>query len=579
MRDADSWAVNLSQDQGDRLPRWEFTPFVEKFGEKGLPREVVTKGGPEGTLSGWTVYAAMHYRLILPAGIVRKFSAGVAIARVGNDATLNLKRALGVHSPSERAARTWRSFFQSVPYFRCTDPYVERCYWYRWYGLRLNMVLPADYGHKYPCVFEGINAGWFRHAISYSAQVHARELRWSRDRSLAPGSVLNFLEAQRPNGEIPAALGAEFEPPGAKGMYHANWGRVVRELYAINPDRNFLRAVYGPLVKYAQYFMKKRDREKSWLFDVVNQGETGQEYMSRYLFADEQADRWGPLQLKGIDATVYAYELFRALAWAAGVLGQKREVRRWTAAADATRSAVRKRMYDAGIKMFVDVQPGSMEKSPAKAAVGFYPFTTDIATAEHLDAIRDNLLNERVFWTEFPVVSTSMDDPTFSATGEWKGVRMNCPWSGRSWLMTSSHVAEALAEAATKLDEGLRVKASELLRNLIHMTFIDRDPARPTSYEYYNPLTGQPCWFRGTDDYMHSYIADLILRYVAGLRPDADGNLTVDPLPFGLKRLAVDNLRIRGHEVALDMIGGRGRLTIDGKLSRFNIGKPVTVKL
>jgi hypothetical protein len=229
--------------------------------------------------------------------------------------------------------------------------------------------------------------------------------------------------------------------------------------------------------------------------------------------------------------------------------------------------------------MFTDADAKTFKRSPVKSAVGFYPFGTDLARPQHLDAIHRNLLNPKAFWTEFPVPSLSRDDPAFSATGEWKRARMNCPWNGRSWLMSSAHVVEALAETALRLDESLRLPASEMMRNFIRMTFIDRDVTRPTSYEYYNPLTGQAPFFRAVDDYMHSYVADLILRYVAGLHPGLDGSLTLDALPFGLKKISVDNVKIRGKTLSLDMIAGRGRLMVGSRICRFTIGKATVVNL
>jgi hypothetical protein len=584
IRDADTTAVNLSQPGPEGAgtsmpPRWELTPFHEKFTEKGLPRQVVTEGGPAGTLSNLIVFVAMHYRLLLPAGTVRKFSAGASVAKAGTEAARNLKRSLSVHSPADRATRTWKQFFQKVPYLRTSDPYIERAYWYRWYGLRLNMVLPADYGPTHPCVFEGPTTGWFRHPISYSAFAHMRELRWLHDKTPAQGSLLNFIEAQHRGGDFPAALGAEFGSQGSKGMYHADWGRSVRDLFANHGDKTYLERVYEPLVKYVRSFTRNRDKDKTDLFDVVSQYETGQEFSPRYLAVEKDADRSKPFRLKGVDATVYVHELLRTLAWMAEVLGKKRDVSKWTKLANAVRVAVREKMWDAKAAMFVDVDPASGSRSTVKAAVGFYPFLTDIAGEEHLDAIRKNLLNPKAFWTDYPVPSVSMDDACFSASGEWKDVRMRCPWNGRAWLMTSSHVAEALAEASISLDESLRIRAAEMIHNLVRMTFIDRDPARPSSFEYYNARTGHAPFFRGVDDYMHSWIVDLILKYVAGLRPGTDGTLTVDPLPFGLKKLSVSNVKVRGKEIALDMIGGRGRLMVGRTSTRFQIGRAVKADL
>ncbi|MER3459339.1 MAG: hypothetical protein C4309_12530, partial [Chloroflexota bacterium] len=107
------------------------------------------------------------------------------------------------------------------------------------------------------------------------------------------------------------------------------------------------------------------------------------------------------------------------------------------------------------------------------------------------------------------------------------------------------------------------------IRRCILETFLDGDPARPTSYEYYNPLTGQPPFFRGTDDYMHSWIADLILQFVAGLQPSVDGSqLVVDPLPFGLEHFTVEAARIAGQRVDVTWRAGQGlRLFVEGRLA------------
>src|SRR5205814_292770 len=81
----------------------------------------------------------------------------------------------------------WLKYFADVPYFECSDPYLQTQYWYRWYGLRL-LTVDLGEGQKgrrgegektadaskienrkskinFPCIFEGI--GGFRSHISY----------------------------------------------------------------------------------------------------------------------------------------------------------------------------------------------------------------------------------------------------------------------------------------------------------------------------------------------------------------------------------------------------------------------------
>ena len=55
-----------------------------------------------------------------------------------------------------------------------------------------------------------------------------------------------------------------------------------------------------------------------------------------------------------------------------------------------------------------------------------------------------------------------MDDPYFDAEADWKGKRTNCPWNGRVWPMTNSHVADALAHAARTLACELRPAAAAI---------------------------------------------------------------------------------------------------------------------
>lgn len=541
-------------------PHWNLTPFYEGFrGELDNEKKIRVGVNPDGLL-----YLALCYPLVLEPGQRVLFRAGGALSPHREEALENLSKVMRAQDPLRESREQWQEFFHSVPYFSCSDPYFERYYWYRWYGLRLNRIEAKSERLPYPCVFEGTNVGWFRHHISYSAQCHMLECRWHHDPDLAQGSLLNFIANQREDGSFPGGILTGYtEQP--TGFYHANWGKGVKALYSLHPEEGFLQQVYEPLKQYAQYFSQVRDKEGSHLYDVINQGETGQEYMSRYLFARENADDWGPIQLKGVDATVYLYELHRTLAWIAEKIGKTEEANHWNQEAEAIKKAILEKMWDPEKGFFVDVLPDG-RRSPYKAAVGFYPFLTDIPGQEHLRALYDHLLNPEEFWTPWPVPSTSADDPFYSARGEWKGKRHSCPWNGRVWLMTNSHVTEALCRAAQKLDPSLKPKAVELLRKFIQMMFLDRDPLRPTSYEYYNPVTGQAPFFRGVDDYMHSWVVDLILQFVVGLQPN-EGRLVVDPLDFGLEHFAVDRARIQGHLCKVEWREGKGlRVWVDGQL-------------
>ena len=83
------------------------------------------------------------------------------------------------------------------------------------------------------------------------------------------------------------------------------------------------------------------------------------------------------------------------------------------------------------------------------------------------------------------------------------------------------------------------------------MLFLDGRLDRPTSYEYYSPLTGKAPLFRMVDDYMHSWIVELILKHVAGVQTLDEDRLVIDPFDFGLARFTLEHLRVRGHAVKI----------------------------
>ncbi|MBI4494979.1 MAG: hypothetical protein HY690_19570, partial [Chloroflexi bacterium] len=463
-------------EHGAPTPTWAFSPLSERL--------------DEGSLGGSAPFAHLGVvgQVELAAGQSQSVVCAAALALDPAAAAGALERCLAAPAPLDTTRRSWEQFFASAPSFTCSDPYLEQAYWYRWYGLRLLTIDRPALNYRHSVVCEGID--YFRAPISYSAQCHLREVRWLDSPRLGQGLLRTFTQHQRPDGSLPGLVPPQGEYPEV--FYHADWGGAALALHQVHPDPAFLAEIYPALAGYAAYLEQVRDPDGSGLCEVWNHYETGQEYMSRYLFADPQADRehWGNVfRLKGVDASVYAYQTYRALAALAAELGRPEAAERWQRAAQKAGQAIRAALWDPAQEFFVDALPGSLARSPAKAAVGFYPFMADLAGPEHLGALRRHLLDPGAFWTPFPVPSTSADDPLFSAEGLWRDVRRNCPWNGRVWPMANSHVAEALVRAAEHLDEALLPAAAEFLHRFVRLLFFDQDPARPNCFEHYHPFT------------------------------------------------------------------------------------------
>jgi mannosylglycerate hydrolase MGH1-like protein len=560
---AQSFAGYRSQGNVAALPpRFAVTPFWDRYQPSGRLHRELHLGGID---SRGVVFLGVQRRFRIAGRGSVSFEAALTLALEGGSPT------------SRRSTGDWGRFFAGVPQFHCSDPYLAHQWWYRWYGLRLHGIAAgAAPSYRYPTVCEGIH--YFHTPISYSAQCHLRELRWLPDPAWGRGVLRTFLDHQRPDGSFPGRIPADHvEGPD---FYHADWGGAVLALDAVHSDASFRRDAYAGLARYADWLRRTRDRDESGMVDVVDQQETGQEYTSRYVAVDPVADRdeWANrIRLKGIDATVYGYRLFRALAHLAAEV-EPAAADAWHAAADRTRQAVRGVMWDPELEMFSDVDPRRGHRTRVKAAVCFYPYGTDLVDQRHLAGLGRHLFDRREFWTAFPVPSASVDDPNFNPDAEWKGKRHLCPWNGRVWPMTNSHVVDALAQVVRAHRPEWAPRLGDLLRRFARMMSDDGRPDRPNAFEHYHPRTGRPSRYRGIDDYQHSWLIDLIVSHVLGVLPHGATGLTVHPLALGIAAARVAGLPVAGHRVDIAIAGPGYRVRVDGlRAGSGRVGEPLTV--
>ena len=576
-----SHTVNLAQRHDDP-PLWETSLLPQKLRAGRLPGDFKLWVGPP-PMEG-LVHILQQYKLQAGQPLIVLAEVSVADA---SEVRQKFHGNLDVIAESEQA---WRAYFASVPQFFSSDPFLTNAYWYRWYGLRLNTVdipdlpiapsidfqpmrtetlqvsetqapgvqgqdgpgrhrLEADATFS-PFITEGV--GFFRNFVTYSAQAHLREVAWMHSPRLALGILENLGKCQRADGSFP---GHNYSCRPARDFYHADFAtgtRLVESLHQVVPE-----SVVESLSRYSLYLSHHRhlgDVDEPgavecrgepwwWMPSVFDKNETGQEYMSRYQAASAAADQWGEFRIGGTDATTYALLISEYLAEKypgeslPGYMSWW-----WGDEHQALESALCCAAWDEEAAAFRDLHPGG-EQSPAMPAAAFYPFMQSFCHATWLKrgsgdefpwakSIYRWLLNSNEFWLPKGFPATARSDSTFSRDAEWKDKRLNCPWNGRSWPMINSHLVDAIANVARISNGGdLRVKAGEALIKAITLMFHDGDPSRPNSYEHYDPITGTPSLYRGYDDYMHSWIIDLILRHAVGVIPGAD---QIDPLPLGV---------------------------------------------
>jgi len=535
----------VPSESGAALPNWRHCALWES--------RTVTAHPPDRGGSFW--HAGLRLGLSVSAAAPTIANVAMALDVEPSSAVAEAGRCVRADAHAiEESLDAWEEYFSRVPRFDCSSEHIRSYYWYRWSGLRLCTQAPGAGRLSRPVVCEG--TGYFRRAITYSAPAHIRETRWMHLPEVAVSELLTFFDAQESEGRFPGIL--DVEGPRPESFYHADWGGAVLDLLAVHPDHALAVRAYQALARYADWLTCDRDPDGTGLYTVENHYETGQEYSSRYLAVDDAADQehWGRrFHLKGVDATVYAYQLHRALEWLARTRGREGDAERWHSIALRIREAVCEKMWDDVVGMFYDVDPAKGLRTRVDALTCFYPFMTDMPGPEHGRAI-EHLFNPAKFWTRYPFPSLALDDPCFNAEALWKGRRMNCPWNGRTWPMTNSHVVDAIVRQAWCTPD-LLPRAAEAFMRTLNVLFHAGDAKRPTAFEHYNPLTGRPSVYRGVDDYQHSWVIDLIMKHVAGLHPTADGDLMIAPLPLKLDFVRVQNVQIRGRVIDIELAEGR----------------------
>jgi hypothetical protein len=140
-------------------PLWDVSVFPEKVVDGRLSGETLLDVGPDDPNA--LLHLGLQWRLRVPSGetVTVRCMARLSVGMEPDRVTLPTPA-----DPVRQAENEWRRYFAGVPEFDCSDPYLRRYYWYRWYGLRLCTVDVDLPPLGAPCVFEGID--YFRRRIS-----------------------------------------------------------------------------------------------------------------------------------------------------------------------------------------------------------------------------------------------------------------------------------------------------------------------------------------------------------------------------------------------------------------------------
>ena len=544
---ASSWSA-LVAERGAPHPHWRLTPFPVLWHADGLAErlpdaarrpmttDALQREGDALPDEQLALYAAVHRALVVDGDSA---AATFAMRVIPTDPALRT-RALGGRQPDDeeagpvsrsltpaspvlaatlvRASRQrWADWLSRTPRLRADDPYIEGWMRHRWAGVRLMTTGGGAGEYDRSLVSEGPDDFHLPSAVS-SAHL-ARDLRWLRDAPLARAAVRAWLDRVRDDGAMPARLALQHVPDEVAAS--TAMGDALVAVLAVVPDDAWAARLLPSLVRHAE-----------WL-------------EARALAALDRADV--PAK-PGAVVTLTA----DALAAIDAVARLHEPADDWARRRDRLARLAAERLWDAG--------RGLMHDGDRCAAAGLflYPWLPDVDP--DLRALERALTDPSLFGTPYPL-------PTIA--GAEAGARVEPAIACRA--------ADAIARTVVARDVGrLRPLAGRLVRRVVHTFFADGDLHRPGAFEHYDAYRGHASVYRGRDDVQRAASADLILQWLAGIRPHAAG-ITIDPVPSGIERLLVDNLRVRGRELSVEITGERIAATLDGTRYDSQLGEAMEI--
>ena len=260
----------------------------------GYPQAVVPRlfGALSATQPVPVSEGKMQVDVSVPAG--KTVSCVLALA-IGADAG-KVAQAAGLSAdPRGESTHYWnRMLTTEIPTFTCSDPYLEKLYYFRWWSLLTKMNV-GGYGHwSQPLAREGTVG--FNALISYSGSPSTIDLRWMRSPEWAYGNIQSFYDnlhdGKLANHIYPDTLDGDNanHAPGRNGLptdfpYHNFLVKALTDVYALHPDAAMLRRLWPTLQQATGLYDRELDADHDGLYETYPWSNiTGQEWSARFLY-------------------------------------------------------------------------------------------------------------------------------------------------------------------------------------------------------------------------------------------------------------------------------------------------------
>lgn len=450
-------------------------------------------------------------------------------------------------------ASAWMA--RNIPLFNCPDKDFEEMFYYRWWTLRKHIKrTPVGYGMTEFLVQRSYADRY--NLIACAIGHHVMETRWLRDTTYLH-QILNTWYH-----------GNEGKPMQKMAKFSSWNPAAVYEAYKVHGDKDFLLALKPSLEEeYARWQSTNRlDNGLYWQGDV-------QDGMEESIS--------GGRKKKYARPTINSYMFGNAQALAAinALAGDQHKADSYSKEAQQQKSLIENKLWNSNHQFFETMRGDTL--AAVREAIGFIPWYFNMPEAGKYDEAWKQVEDEKGFSAPYGLTTAERRHPQFRSHGTG-----TCEWDGAIWPFASSQTLTAMINYINNYPQPV-VGKETFFKQMKRYVESQHHRGRPYIGEYLDETNG--AWLMGDRErsryYNHSTFNDLVITGIAGIRPQADGSVEINPLvPAGQwPYFCLDNVNYHGHTLTViyDHDGqryhqGKGlTLLVDGKkvAQRKELGK------
>lgn len=447
----------------------------------------------------------------------------------------------------------WMS--KNIPLFECPQENFEEMFYYRWWTLRKHIKrTPVGYGMTEFLVQRSYSDRY--NLIACAIGHHVMESRWLRDTTYLHQILKTWYRGN--DGK-----------PMAKMTKFSSWNpAAIFEAYKVHGDKTFILDMTPDMEAEFDYW-KTTHRLPSGLYwqEDVKDG------------MEESISGGRRKQYARPTINSYMYGNANALAEINEMAGNKEKAESYKQEAESIKTLIKNNLWNKDRLFFETMKGDTLAK--AREAIGYIPWYFNMPDAGAYDAAWKQITDENGFSAPYGLTTAERRHPEFRSHGVG-----TCEWDGAIWPFASSQTLTAMANYINNYPSPIMTD-SIFFRQMELYVESQHHRGRPYIGEYLDEKNG--AWLMGDRErsryYNHSTFNDLMITGIAGLRPQKDGSIVVNPLVPDNKwnYFCLDNIMYHRHNITIvyDKDGQRYHLgkglmiLVDGKIvaKRNDIGK------